>query len=454
MTSQLFDCRGLPMTAASQDAVHAYDLFVRRFMAHGADAAPRLKAVGEADPDLLLGHCARGFCALILGRQELRKAARESLLAAQRSLDSRGGTARERMYVAALAAFCDGAFMEASERLDRCLEIERLDGYAVKLVHGVRFMLGDSTGMLRSTAAVLPAWSDSVPDAGYVHGCHAFGLEEVGDLGAAEVHARHALALARDDAWAFHAIAHVHEMRDEPEAGMAWLDGGAADIDGTGNLAYHIAWHKAIFLLEIKDYEACLDLYDRRVRANPTDDFRDISNAVSLLVRLESAGVAVGGRWLELADKASARTQDMALVFAALHYLAALIADQRWPAVEHQLEAMQSVADAGAGDQARLFRSVGLPYARALVDSHRGDGLEAALALARCLPRLQTVGGSHAQRDLFFKIIVDRLEATGEPGTSRELLAARLVRRPRNRWALERLARLEGPGPAAAQAAE
>ena len=452
MTGEFADCRGLPMTAANAGAVTAYDLFVRRFMAHGADAAPRLKAVMDADPDLVLGHCARGFCSLILGRQELRKAARESLAAAERSLAARGGTERERMYVSALAAFCDGSFVAASDRLDSCLQADPLDGYAMKLVHGVRFMLGDAVGMLRSTGSVLPAWADSVPDAGYVHGCHAFGLEETGDYWAAEVHGRHAVALARDDAWGLHAVAHVHEMRDEPEAGLTWLDNDAADIGGTGNLAYHVAWHKALFLLEIKEFDRVLEIYDRRVRSVATDDFRDISNGVSLLVRLESAGVAVGDRWLELADKAANRTGDMALVFAALHYLAALIADRRWPDVERQLAAMQA---AGDGEQAHLFATVGLPYAQALVASYRSEGgAEAALALAACLPAVRRLGGSHAQRDVFFKTIVDRLEATGQRGLCRDLLAARLARRPNNRWAQERIAQLTRPDPAVAQAAE
>jgi tetratricopeptide (TPR) repeat protein len=449
---QYSDCRGLPMTAGSQAAVTAYDTLVRRFMAHGADAAPRLKAVMELDPDLVLGHCARGFCALILGRQELKKAARESLAAAEASLAERGGTVRERLYVSALAAFCGGSFRAAAELLQIALNADPLDGYAVKLVHSIRFMLGDAQGMLGSTAAALPAWADSVPDAGYVHGCHAFALEETGDYAAAEVHGRHAVALARDDAWGLHAVAHVHEMRDQPEAGMAWLDSGAADIAGTGNFAFHVHWHNAIFLIELKQLDRALALYDQKVRALQTDDFRDISNAVSLLVRLESAGIAVGDRWSELADKAAARTGDVALVFAALHYLAALIADRRDAEVERQLGAMQAAAAAADSDQARLFALVGLPFARALVDSYRG-GAEAALALVRTLPAIPQIGGSHAQRDLFFKIVVDRLEAAGRLDACQDLLATRLAQRPGNRWAQERIARLM-PAAAVAQAAE
>lgn len=449
MSSRYSDCRGLAVTASCAGAVAAYDLFVRRFLAHGADAAARLKATMEADPGLVLGHCARGFCALILGRYELRKAAREALAAARQSLAERGGTERERLYVAALATFCDGSFTGAAGILDQVLDADPLDAYAAKLVHAIRFMAGDPSGMLRSTARLLPAWTEQVPDAGYVLGCHAFGLEETGDCAAAESCGRRAVALGRDDAWALHAVAHVLEMRDQPEAGVAWLDSGAADLSRTGNLAFHVAWHKALFLLELGEIDRVLEIYDREVRAQQTDDFRDISNGVSLLARLEGEGVDVGDRWDELIDKAARRTADTALVFAALHYLAALLAGRRWREVEDQLAAMEQAA-AGDGDQARLFASVGLPFARALAESWRTGHGKPALALAELLPRIAAIGGSHAQRDVFFRMTVDRLEAAGQTAAARDLLRGRLVRRPGNRWGRSRLARLAAVAPQAA----
>ena len=437
--------------AASSAAVNRYDQFVRRFMAHGADAAPLLKEVIEADPAIVLGHCARGFCALILGRQELRRAARESLAAAESSLALRGGTARERAYVAALADFCSGAFQGAADRLDESLMRDPLDGYATKLVHAIRFMMGDSAGMLRSTGRTVQAWNPSVPDAGYVYGCHAFGFEETGDYAAAEAWGRRALEIAADDAWAVHAVAHVLEMRDEPEAGIRWLDSRLPDLTGTGNLAFHIHWHKALFLLELGQLDEVLELYDRHVRAQKTDDFRDVSNGVSLLLRLESAGASVGERWEELAEKAARRTGDMALVFAALHYQAALVATGRWAEVDGQLAEMDAAARSGAGDQARLFADLGLPFARAYAACCRSQDRDAAATLVACLPEMRRAGGSHAQRDLFFKMVVDSLESVGMHGRCRELLAGRLAERPGNRWAQARLRELAVAVPHAAE---
>jgi hypothetical protein len=50
-------------------------------------------------------------------------------------------------------------------------------------------------------------------------------------------------------------------------------------------------------LLDLGRYDAVLDLYDTEIRAERTDDYRDISNATSLLMRLELDGIEVGDRW-------------------------------------------------------------------------------------------------------------------------------------------------------------
>jgi hypothetical protein len=56
-----------------------------------------------------------------------------------------------------------------------------------------------------------------------VLGMHAFGLEETGDHAQAEAQGRHGVELEPRDRWAWHAVAHVPEMRHAPREGIAWL---------------------------------------------------------------------------------------------------------------------------------------------------------------------------------------------------------------------------------------
>ena len=69
-----------------------------------------------------------------------------------------------------------------------------------------------------------------------------------------------------------------------------------------------------------------LKLYDDEFRAEASEDYLDISNAVAMFWRLERCGVAIGGRWQELAEKAKKRTDEHLLVFADMHFALALAA--------------------------------------------------------------------------------------------------------------------------------
>jgi len=436
------DARGLPLTTDRPDAADAFDAFVRAVLGHRADAPARMAAVLEADPGLALAHAARGACAMLLGRRETGAAAADALAAARRSLALRGGTAREAAHADALARLVSGSWTGAADAYDRILAAHPADALALKLSHAVRFIVGDAPGMRRTLEAALPAWADGAPDRGYVLGCHAFALEETGDYAAAEAAGRRGLEEAPDDAWGLHAVGHVFEMRGRPREGAAWLAGRPEAYAACSNFAFHIHWHRALFLLEDEDHAAVLDLYDRAVRPQPTDDYRDLANAASLLVRLELAGVAVGRRWAELADIAAARIGDRCLVFADLHYLLALVGAGRMDDAVRLAEDMACRDEPGGGTQDMVARRVGAPVARAVIARAQGRPAEAAAALARVLPVLPAIGGSHAQRDVFEQICLAAAMEGGRTEIAKPLLRARLDRRRTDSCALRGLGRL------------
>ncbi len=233
-------------------------------------------------------------------------------------------TPRERVYIEALALWLDEAPRRAAFRLEAILVDHPRDALALKLSHGLRFMLGDQRAMLESLQRHGAAFDDEHPFAAFIRGCHAFALEEQGHYDAAERLGRQAVALNPRDAWGRHAVAHVLEMTGRAEEGIGWLADGRS-FAHANNLRFHIVWHLALFRLERRETAEVLRLYDEEIRAEPTDDYRDIANGASLLARLELADIPVGSRWEELAAKAEARIEDRRLVFADLHYLLALI---------------------------------------------------------------------------------------------------------------------------------
>jgi hypothetical protein len=439
-------------SSSAPEAVTAFEAAVLAVAAHRPGVAPALERALALDPGLVAGHALKGLGAVVLARHELLPPARAALADARAALAARdGGTAGERMLVEALAAAVEGRLGVAATRIERHLAAQPRDFLALKLGHAFRFMLGDAAGMLAATAAALPAWAPSMAGYGFLLGCHAFALEECGRFRAAEAAGRAALAHEPRDAWGLHAVAHVHEMERRVEPGIALLEAARPVWSRCNNFSFHIAWHLALFHLEGGRHERVLELYDREVRPEPTDDFRDVANAVSLLWRLQQEGVAVGQRWAELAAIARRRRHETTLVFATLHYLMALVAAGDLTAARELAATLAAKAQAGEGDQAGVAAGIGLDLAHAILSlAQRGTARGALHRLAAATPQL---GGSHAQRDLFVRTLALLAAEQGDPNGCARVMAwrGRLKRQDRFAAAVqERLAAaLARPGRAA-----
>jgi hypothetical protein len=411
----VFDERGIAVTSESEIAVGHLDRAVAGLLAHRADTAEHLARARAADGDLVGAHCLAGFACLMLARAELQAPAERALGLARSALGRRGGTEREKALVRALAEWVAGDMARAADLLDGVLESDPLDAMTVKLVHQIRFMLGDAVGMRRSIEGVLPSWSDTVPGHGFLFGCHAFALVETDELEAAERAGRRAVEREPRDAWGCHAVTHVHATRGETASGLAWLECHEPSWRGVNNFLRHLYWHQALFHLARDETAAVLALYDDRIRDQPTDDYRDVANAASLLRRLQARGVSVGTRWSELAALAQARVADHSLAFAELHYLMCLVGAGRRVQARRRVRAMERWARNSAGTQAEILNRVGLDIARLIVSAADDTPPATIVRLRAAVARL---GGSRVQREIFDAVLDDAAErAVGPPGT-------------------------------------
>ncbi|MBE3639546.1 tetratricopeptide repeat protein [Mangrovicoccus algicola] len=438
MTRDLF---GSPVDLSSAEAVAAWNAMCRAFLAHGAATPVHLGKVLEAAPDFALGHAVRGLFCMLLGRREMTEAA---AAAHRTALATEPPDARSRAMISALGAMLARDPARAAAGLEELLRSDPVDTLAMKLGHGIRFLTGDAAGMRLSVERVLPAHGADHPGRGYALGCHAFALEETGAHDLAEAAGRAAIDLAGDDAWGLHAIAHVHDMTGRSAEGIALIDRHRAVWEGANNFRYHVWWHKALLHLDRGETATALELYDRRIRAERTDDYRDIANATSLLMRLELDGVSAGTRWEELADLAEARSGDGCLVFADLHYMLALIGGERG-AAQDRLHAGLARRARQADPMAAICADPGLAAAEGLAAFGAGQYAQAAACLESALPHLPEIGGSHAQRDVFERIAVDAALRAGQAERAASVLARRRARRGGygDGFALSRQDRLE-----------
>lgn len=399
---------GYDISVSSPEAAKAWDAMVMGFLAHAAKTPEYLGVVLKEAPDFAMAQATKGLFFLMLGRRELNQTAQEAYAAATAAAQAHAPTLREMGYVKALGAWLDGRPSMAIQEMETVLSNCPEDALAMKISHAIRFILGDAAGMRRSVEKVLTSYDVTHPARGYAFGCHAFALEETGDYARAEATGRMGLSLSSDDAWGLHAVAHVHDMTCNSRLGLDWLTGRESAWAHCNNFRYHVWWHKALMHLDQGEIDSVFALYDTEIRKDKTDDYRDISNATSLLSRLELEGVNVGNRWEELADISERRTEDACLIFADLHYLLALIGGDRKKAIHAMMARMHRDAKATSDSEMNARMAVpGLSAATGLEAFGEGDYKTAFLNLGRARKSMQLAGGSHAQRDVFERLTID-----------------------------------------------
>ena len=405
------DLRGLEVTAASADAVQAFDHAIDGYLSYRADIPARMAALLDADPGCAMAHCLKGYFAMLAYKQAALPMARDAAAEARRLLP--GATARERAHAAALDLWIAGEPDRAADIWTEILADYPHDILAFRLHHFVNFWLGRPDIMLASVLAVETHWAADLPGYNAILGCRCFAHEESGYYTEAEAAGREAIQRDPGDLWAAHGVAHVLEMQGRRGEGIAWVESLERNWEGANNLRHHLWWHKAMFLLERGDTDAVLTLYDTRFRdldaaltvAQP-DMYIDVQNAASMLFRLSRQGVDVGGRWIELADKAESRQGDCLSAFTLPHWMMALAADGRTDAARAMLEGMRGFAQ-NPGTIARLVGEIALPVTEAVLAHGQGQYARAVSLMRPVLGEMYRLGGSHAQQDVLEQLFLD-----------------------------------------------
>lgn len=420
----LTDISACQVSLSDKDALSAWNNVILGVLSHGQTTGDHLTRLLTLAPDFAIGHAMKGLSCLMLGRRELISAAKAASDDAQNALKLGGATKRERLWCAALLDWLNGKPSLSVARMEEALKLNPADTISMKLSHGIRFMLGDSQGMLRSIERVISAHGVAHPLYGYALGCHAFALEEAGRYERAESVGLRGLEFAADDAWGLHAVAHVYDMTHQTDLGISLIDNNLDAWSHCNNFRFHVWWHKALLHLDQGDIATVLDLYDTKVRDDKTDDYRDFSNASSLLMRLELEGVDVGDRWVELADLAEKRSDDGCLTFADMHYMLALIGETRPDAIA-RLNASVAQNAQKHNEMASVMSCPGIATSEGLAAFGEANYATAFSHLRAAQTNFQAMGGSHAQRDIFERLTIEAGIRAGHLAETEALLRSR-----------------------------
>ncbi|MDH3668672.1 MAG: hypothetical protein OEN23_17240 [Paracoccaceae bacterium] len=432
------DSFGLSFTATSADSIFAYEALMPKFLGFRREMMKDLAALLEADPEMPMANLAKGYFMKMSGARELTPIA-DQQRALVKGMAGRLNP-REAMHLTALGQWCDGDMDGATETWEALLRETPLDPLALRLAHFTHFYSGDGRKLRDSMAHALPNWPEDHPCYGFLLGMYGFGLEESGDYAKAEQFGRRAVEINPEDAWSVHSVAHCLEMTERHAEGIEFTRALEPAWSKVNNFRYHLHWHRGLYHIERGEFAEVLDLYDNHFgRDVDTPYYLDMVNATSMLWRLEMFGADVGDRWQTLADIAAKRIQDDELIFVSLHYFMALISSGADADVTAMMAHLEEWAERPT-TQGRITKQAGLSVARGMLELRRRNYDAAVKELYAVRYGMDPLGGSHAQRDIFWMMLAEAASKGSDPKLALTLLAERTARKPHSAWGWERYA--------------
>lgn len=419
------DHLGLAMSGADTNSLARYQSALAHFQCYVGDPLAELDDALAQRPELLMAHVLKAWLNLLGTEAQGLAVAAE----AHRAASALPGNARERAHLAALGELLAGRWHAAGRVLEDLSIAWPQDILALQAGHLIDFYTGQQRLLRDRIARALPEWQAEMPGYHALLGMHAFGLEENADYAGAERAGRRAVELQPRDGWGQHAVAHVLEMQNRTDEGIAWMRERVPYWAGDSFFQVHNWWHLALYHLDREEIDEVLALFDGPIFGGRSPLALDLVDASALLWRLQLLGVELGARWQPLADLWEAHADAGNYAFNDAHALMAFLGAGRDPAIE-RLFAAQRRALAGDGDNRQFTAEVGQPLCQAIQAFASGEYAECVRLLRPLRLIAQRFGGSHAQRDLLDLTLLEAARRSGQEALARALVNERLQLRP------------------------
>ena len=439
----IHDRLGNELTGSAAD-VEAFERAVDAQLRLADEAVDAWTEAGE-ELDFPLGTIGAAYFSCLSSEGPDAAAAATSLA----TIDPAGLTERERRHLAAASAYASGDLDGARDLLGSLSVDHPRDVLALLVGHQLDFFRGDAMTLRDRIGRSLLAWDRDDSWFGFLRGMHAFGLEECGAYEAAEEAALDALERDERDVWALHAAVHTHEMRGATAVGLALLDRHRKNWSAGNLFVVHNAWHEALFLLDRGDIDRLLASYDTTIHGPDASDIAlELLDATALLWRLHLDRVEVGPRWEPVADAWEAKDPTPWYAFNDMHATMAFVgagrldeARRRVALLEEYL-ASDSTSAADVPTNVAMTAEVGLPVCTAMLafGEERYDEVVDVLHPVRTV--VQHFGGSHAQRDVVARTLLEAAVRGGRLRLAEALVSERLANNPSSTYNQHQLERL------------
>ncbi|XP_070533328.1 tetratricopeptide repeat protein 38-like [Ptychodera flava] len=426
---------GFPAVNTSNEAAKMYDAAMTQYLSGYSDETVGnmgtcLQKMLTADPDFVLGHVVKNGLMLLGGpnvwTNNDMKINIDKMVEMAEKADL---NPLEKLHVDAVKHLSLGESTSACDKWDEILLYYPTDILALRNAFSAHFVTGRIERYRDCFARVMPDWKASPSPILYsnVRSMYAFSLEETNFYDEAEKLAREGFEVNQKDIWATHTLAHIMEMQGRNNEGVTFLRGKEQDFQGNV-LCGHVYWHWGLFHIEKGEYEEALSLYDGQVQKFMDSGLTiDLTDASAFLYRLELEGVDVGDRWKNVYEHWSPRIGDHALMFDDIHSLMAAQGAKQDDVADKLMESLKEFISNtdDRNHNTRISKEVGLSLCKAFQAYDNGDYGTAVDAMVPIKYRIQELGGSHAQRDIFNLFLIHAAVKSSEK--KHQLLARSLL---------------------------
>jgi hypothetical protein len=415
----LKDSHGFVLSGATVAGAAEYEAGLAELLCYRGDPVARAKAAIAVAPDFAIAHAVMAWLNLLGTEPGSLPTARKY----HANLVRTACTDREKGHATAIGHLLDGRWHQAGRVLEDVSIEHPRDSLALLAGHQIDFFTGHSRMLRDRIARALPHWSEDMPEYHSVLGMHAFGLEETGDYARAEVAGKRGVELEPRNGWAQHAVAHVLEMQNRTEEGIAWMRGSDAWA-GDSFFKVHNWWHLALYHLELGDIPTVLSLFDAEISGGSSGLVIELVDASALLWRLLLRGANVGDRWQLLAEAWAPLVATSTYAFNDVHAAMAFVGAGRGEAVKALLAAQREAMKC-ANDNAGFAADVGHAVTQAIQAFGDGDYRSSVRFLRPVRSVAHRFGGSHAQRDVIDLTLIEAAFRTGDVPLAQALAAER-----------------------------
>jgi hypothetical protein len=416
----LEDSSGHVVSGCAPAALEHFEMAQHQLRCFMGDPVARVNAALEASPEMAMGHLLHAYLHLLGTEPDGIGVARES----HRHARALPMTERERAHLTAVGHLVRGRWADAGRTLEDLSIDHPLDALALQVGHQIDFFRGDSRMLHDRIARALPHWGVHTTGFHAVLGMMAFGLEETGQYGRAEALGRRCVDMQPRDGWGQHAVAHVLETQGRRNEGIEWMRGNASAWSENSFLATHNWWHLALYHLDLDQIDEVLALLDGPICGTASSVVLDMLDASSLLWRLHLRDVDVGNRWQALADRWAPLATAANYAFNDMHAMMAFAAAGRTASAQALLDA-QNAATERDDDNAGFTLDVGQAATRAIKAFADGRFEQVVQLLRPVRHEAHRFGGSHAQRDVIERTLIEAARRAGMSALFKALMDER-----------------------------